>query len=107
MTREDHATPAVQIDVDQRRFVIRDGRGLGELRFNVVGTQIILEHTEVSPALRGHGVAAALARAALDHARANGLAVIPVCPYVIGFLARHPEYQTLVHQPGRRAGPSP
>jgi predicted GNAT family acetyltransferase len=37
-----------------------------------------------------------LVRAALNYARANGLRVIPVCPFARAFLARHPEYADLV-----------
>lgn len=98
MTREKRTPPQVQIDADQRRFVVRDEEGTGELRYNIIGSQIILEHTEVSPGLRGRGVAGSLAKAALEYARANELTVIPVCPFVIGYLRRHPEYQTLLNE---------
>ena len=106
MTREKRKPPKVKLEADQRRFVIRDEQGTGELRYNRIDSQIILEHTEVSPALRGRGVASSLARAALEYARANELTVIPVCPFVIGYLARHPEYQTLLSQPHRLDGPA-
>lgn len=96
----------VTLDSDQRRFVVRDERGMGELRYNIIGSQIVLEHTEVSPELRGRGVAGALAKAGLEYARANGLTVIPVCPYVIGYLARHPEYRTLLNQPHQPEEPA-
>lgn len=55
-------------------------------------------HTEVYPAYEGRGVGAALARAALDEARAAGLLVLPTCPFFAGWIARHPEYQDLVYQ---------
>jgi len=32
----------------------------------------------------------------LDDARQQGLAVIPLCPYVVVFIRRHPEYIELV-----------
>ncbi|HEX6016891.1 MAG TPA: N-acetyltransferase, partial [Burkholderiaceae bacterium] len=35
-------------------------------------------------------------RAALDHARTNGLRVRPACSYVRTYLRRHPEAQDLV-----------
>jgi predicted GNAT family acetyltransferase len=63
---------------------VRDG---GQLRFT---------HTEVPPAAEGKGVAAAIAKAALDYARAHELRVVPVCRYVQGYIERHPEYQDLV-----------
>jgi hypothetical protein len=58
--------------------------------------RIVFNHTEVPPPLRGKGLAAKLARAALDFARANHLRVIPLCPYVSSFIRKHSEYQDLV-----------
>jgi len=59
-------------------------------------TLIALVHTGVPASMKGHGVAAALARTALDDARAGGIQVLPFCPYVAAFIRRHPEYQDLV-----------
>lgn len=53
-------------------------------------------HTEVPAPLEGKGLAAKLARTALDFARANHLQVVPVCPYVASYLRKHSEYQDLV-----------
>jgi predicted GNAT family acetyltransferase len=58
--------------------------------------RIIFDHTEVPKPLEGHGLGAKLARFALDFARANHLRVVPLCPYVSGFIRKHPEYQDLV-----------
>jgi predicted GNAT family acetyltransferase len=53
----------------------------------------------VPPELRGHGVAEALVRQALEDVRARGEHIIATCPYVKAFLARHPEYRPLaVHR---------
>ncbi|MBL1069023.1 GNAT family N-acetyltransferase [Streptomyces sp. 7-21] len=45
---------------------------------------------------RGQGVAAELARAALEDARHRGLRVRPTCPFVAGYVERHPEYRPLL-----------
>jgi predicted GNAT family acetyltransferase len=66
------------------------------LRFHIKGSTLSLIHTEVPPALEGKGVASALARAGLDHAREHGMTVKPFCPFVAAYLHRHPEYQPLV-----------
>ncbi|MEV6595016.1 GNAT family N-acetyltransferase [Streptomyces acidicola] len=55
-------------------------------------------HTEVSPEYEGRGVGAALVRTALDEARAANLRVLATCPFVAGWIARHPEYQDLLYQ---------
>jgi predicted GNAT family acetyltransferase len=58
--------------------------------------RIVLIHTEVPPALEGKGLAAKLARTALDFARANHLCIVPLCPYVAIFLRKHSEYHDLL-----------
>jgi hypothetical protein len=46
--------------------------------------------------IEGHGVAAKLAKYALDFARANALDLVPLCPYVADYIKRHPDYGDLV-----------
>ncbi len=57
---------------------------------------ITLWHTEVPQALRGRGLAGALAKTALEYARDNNLKVDVICPSVANFLSKNPEFQTLV-----------
>lgn len=58
---------------------------------------ITLPHTVVPPAFEGKGVGSALAKAALGYAREHGLQVKPVCPFIAGYIGKHPEWQDLVH----------
>lgn len=60
------------------------------------GERMLMTHTEVHPVLQGRGVAAQLVRAALAHARVQGLKVVPLCSYVRAYLRRHPEHQDLL-----------
>jgi len=55
-----------------------------------------ITHTEVAPELEGQGIAAELVRAALAHAREQGLKVRPLCSYVQAYMRRHPEVQSLL-----------
>ncbi|HVY56248.1 MAG TPA: GNAT family N-acetyltransferase [Xanthobacteraceae bacterium] len=57
---------------------------------------ITFTHTEVPPELSGRGIGSALARGALDAVRAEGLKVVPKCPFISAYIAKHPEYQDLV-----------
>lgn len=63
--------------------------------------RITLIHTEVPPALEGHGIAGKLTRFALEDARARGLEVVPACSYVASYIRRHPEYLDLVPEYAR------
>jgi predicted GNAT family acetyltransferase len=58
-----------------------------------------LQHTFVPAAARGEGAGEALVEAALDFARREGARIVPSCPYVRGYLARHPEAADLVGTP--------
>lgn len=51
---------------------------------------IVLVHTEVPPALRGLHIGDALAKAAIDSARQEGLRIVPMCPFVKAYLEKHP-----------------
>ncbi|WSG09497.1 N-acetyltransferase [Micromonospora sp. NBC_01739] len=75
----------------------RGGRGEGRSRGQAV-RGVAFVHTEVSPEYEGRGVGAALARAALDEARTANLRVLATCPFIAGWIARHPEYQDLLYQ---------
>ena len=78
------------------RFEIRVGDEVAFLMYTRRGTAIAYTHTEVPPPLEGHGIAAKLAVHALDYARANGLEVVPLCPYVAEYIERHPGYRDLL-----------
>jgi predicted GNAT family acetyltransferase len=57
---------------------------------------ITLWHTEVPQTLRGRGLAAVLAKTALEYARENKLKVDVICPSVANYLSKNPEFQDLV-----------
>ena len=69
--------------------------GLAQYRLTDPGL-IVFIHTEIDDAFEGRGLGSILVRAALDAARSRGLAVRPDCPFVRGYIARHPEYLDLV-----------
>ena len=57
---------------------------------------VVFTHTEVDDAFEGEGVGSSLVRGALDDVRGSGQKVQPLCPFVKGYIEKHPEYQDLV-----------
>ncbi|MGO8684049.1 MAG: GNAT family N-acetyltransferase [Thermoleophilia bacterium] len=58
--------------------------------------RIAITHTEVDVAYEGRFFGSRLAAAALDDARAHGLAVVPRCSFIATYMRRHPEYADLL-----------
>jgi predicted GNAT family acetyltransferase len=85
-----------------QRYEARVDGQLAVIIYQRLGDRIVFIHTEVPEALEGQGIAGKMARFALDDARARRLVVIPQCPFVAGYIRRHPEYAGLV-PPGDRA----
>jgi predicted GNAT family acetyltransferase len=56
----------------------------------------VLVHTEIEPSLEGQGVGSRLVAGALADIRSRGLELVPVCPFVLAYLKRHPEFDDLV-----------
>lgn len=81
------------------RFEARSGDALaGFAQYVRTGDLVVYPHTEVDPAYEGLGIGGRLARAALDDARERGLAVLATCPFIAGWMRRHPEYAELAYQ---------
>ncbi|MCG3118690.1 MAG: hypothetical protein ALAOOOJD_00944 [bacterium] len=82
--------------VDQRFEMMIDGK-LSMIGYEMPNENIIIfTHTEVPEKLEGRGIASRMAKAALEFAKSNNLAVIPLCPFVKSYIRRHPEYHPLV-----------
>ena len=85
-------------NVERSRFEIRveDGRLAGFTQY-VEGDGVRdFIHTVVRDGFEGQGIGGKLARAALDRTRAEGLSVIATCPFINGWIAKHPDYQDLL-----------
>ena len=92
------------VDVAERsRFEIRvDGEVAGYAEYRRRPGLIAFIHTVIDPRFEGRGLASELVRAALSEARSDELSVLPFCPFVRGYIARHAAYLDLVPE-GMRA----
>jgi predicted GNAT family acetyltransferase len=92
----------VQNNTAASRFEVEVDGLLAVIAYVRDGDTITFTHTQVPPALEGHGLASSMAHAALEYAQTHGLTVIPLCPFVASYIRRHQEYLPLVH-PDHRA----
>ena len=92
MVIEVHDVPA-----EKHFAAVVDGKPAGKAVYLRTPDLIVFTHTEVDPAFEGKGVGSALARAALDQARAWELPVLPLCPFIKGYIERHREYVDIVY----------
>jgi uncharacterized protein len=54
--------------------------------------KMIIEHTEVSEELKGQNIGFQLVKTAVEFARANGIKIIPLCPFANSVFKRKPEF---------------
>ncbi len=94
--RATHAPIDVRHNVAAARFETTVDGELARADYRLDGKVMRMVHTEVPFELEGRGIASMLVRAAIDHARANGLRVLPQCSYVRTWMKRHPETHTLL-----------
>jgi predicted GNAT family acetyltransferase len=83
---------------EHSRFEVRVGDELaGFAEYRRRPGLIAYTHTLIDARYEGMGLATRLVRTALDKAREDGLAVLPFCPFVRGYIADHAdEYLDLV-----------
>ena len=86
------------VDVPERsRVEIRVGdEAAGFTEYRRAPGRIAFIHTSIDPRFEGQGLGSKLVRTALSNARAEGLAVLPFCPFVRSYIADHPDYLDLV-----------
>jgi predicted GNAT family acetyltransferase/glutaredoxin len=79
---------------EQSRYELRlGGRLIGIAAYRRRGDRIAFTHTEVDESCEGRGFGSRLAAAALEDARRQGLAIVPLCPFIAHYVERHPEWR--------------
>ena len=88
--------PDVRDNTERSRFEINVDGNIAFSEYWRTGDRLTIRHTEVPKALEGRGIGSALARGLLDLARTQKLKVKPLCPFVAGYIKKHPEYSDLL-----------
>ena len=83
----------------EQRYELVDGDAVVALAdYRDQGTVRVLPHVETDPAHRGQGLAGQVVAFALEDIRAQGMTVVPACPFAAQYVNEHPEYQDLVQR---------
>jgi uncharacterized protein len=92
----DGPRPEVTHNEASTRFEAKVDGLVSRCDYRMHGNTMMLLHTEVPPQLEGRGIGSLLVRAAFEHARNNGMDVLPVCSYTRAWAERHPEVSPLL-----------
>jgi uncharacterized protein len=84
-------------NTDKSRYeIFLDGKPAGYAEYRLRENHTVFVHTEIDRAFEGKGLGSVLAKAALDDVRAAGRSVVPLCPFIKGYIDRHAEYKDLL-----------
>jgi predicted GNAT family acetyltransferase len=78
------------------RFELDAGGVTAFMNYRLAGNVMTLDHTETPAAARGRGIASQLVAGVLDETRRRGLKIVPRCPFVSAYLAKHPEFRDVL-----------
>ncbi|SDL23732.1 GNAT family N-acetyltransferase [Arthrobacter sp. ok362] len=95
-------TITIRNNPERNRFEVLDADTvIGQAAYvdDVGADQRIFYHTVINEEYGGRGLAGVLAAQALDETVAAGLMIVPVCPYIKKYLAKHPGYAANVLAP--------
>ncbi len=97
--RPDSAGPIAHEEHGHRGsfFIEQGGKRVARMTYSRLSpAQVIIDHTEVEPALEGHGVARQLLDAAVAWARETNTKFLVTCPYATVQFARDPSIRDVL-----------
>lgn len=95
--KEEYLALPLVVNETQHRFELQIDSHLAVIVFKRHEDVITLEHTEVEPELEGKGAATAIIEKTLDYIEQHGFRLVPLCPFVVAYLKRHPEWKRILH----------
>lgn len=89
-------TETIHDNTDEQRFELKIEGQTAFVYYALAPGVITLTHTDVPLVMSGKGVASRLIKGALEQVRGRGLKVKAECPFVQGYLGKHPEFGDLI-----------
>lgn len=88
--------PGLRQNSALNRFEFDAAGGTALAFYRLADNVMAITHTEVPAALRGRGIGSQMMRSVLTDIRAQGLKVVPRCPFVADYIHRNPEFADLL-----------
>lgn len=92
MTDQTAGPRIVHNETDHRYEVWSGGKVAGFAEYEQTGDQVVFTHTEIDRAFAGQGLGKVLAAGALDDVVAHGQVIVPVCPFIVGYVKKNSQY---------------
>ena len=92
-------TADLRNNTEKHRYELEIDGHIAFVVYRLGDDAITLVHTEVPKELGGRGVGSTLVRKVLEAVRAAGLKIVPMCPFVSAWMAKHPEFDDLLLTP--------
>ena len=96
MQKNNMATHTLIDNADEKRYEFHIGVNVPRIEYIRTKDKIYLTHTEVPDELEGQGIGSSLVRAALVDIEEKDLTLVPLCPFVAGYIKANPEWKKLV-----------
>jgi uncharacterized protein len=78
-------------------YIEMDGSRIAEMTYVWAGTdRIIIDHTDVGPALKGKNAGKQMVFKAVEFAREKRISIIPLCPFAKSVFERVPEIRDVL-----------
>ena len=83
---------------EEKRFEMPFENTVSFIEYEKDGNIISLLHTEVDESLEGQGAGTAIVEKVLRQIEKEGMQLIPLCPFVVAYIKRHPEWERIIVQ---------
>lgn len=79
-----------------RYEIVVGGEVAGHTAYRRDGDVWVFVHTEIDDRFEGQGLGGRLVSGALDDVRRQGIRIVAECPFVAGYIDKHPDYADLL-----------
>jgi uncharacterized protein len=94
--KEEYTKLELEKNEAANRFEMNVNGKIAVIEYKQYPGKIALLHTEVPPELEGKGAATAIIEKTLAWIDENELQLIPLCPLVVAYIKRHPEWKRII-----------